>query len=414
MLAEARPIERITDEGDFCALIEQRLRSGQHELARAMRVLTAHAQPEIGAALSDVADDVFLEPLLFSYFAGAPHGTQLGQLLLGGVPRERWPECLEVLADPHGTFYLPGLGSFTTDRPRAQALLRITPARGHFQLEHEGALIPFGFQPITRVAGTRSELVTHVSPLLATRFVDTSGEPASATIDPQLARRGRELARALQWLSACVSGYAALIRDTTRQVCVFHAPRVNSFASINAHGTAFFNTRELDPASPDDTVFFYDELAHQCGHIIFNAVTVRRGDFLAVDPETSLRSVAPDEQDARTIYDALHGLYTEHMMSTCMLQLEQRALVQTARQAHELRGRLSFIVHKYCVDLANLAHARLFTPLGRSLYEYLRVSCLALLRARPDLMSLDMEGQPYNFDYARFAAQNPMPCAGPR
>jgi HEXXH motif-containing protein len=407
MQIETDAVERCVGAREFTALIEQRVDAGQRELAHAMRVLIARAEPEIAEALASERDDVFLEPLLFGYFATEPAALGLGQLLFGSVEPRARPEAVEIESDPNGRFYLPGLGTFTTDRANERALLAVAPAGGGFRLELAGARVPFRFEPIMRMAGTSIELLTQISPLLAARFFDTSGNPAHAELDPEIERRAGELSRALRWLDAVVPDYASLLRRVTRQVCVFRARNVNSFASINAHGTAFFNTDPLDRSSGDDAVFFFDELAHQCGHIAFNAATVKRGDFLAIDPETPLASIAPEESDRRTIYDALHGLYTEHMMSTSMLALERCSLVADPRQAHELRGRLSFILHKYCVDLANLAHARLFTPLGRSLYDFLRAACLAMLRERPDLIELDMTGQPYNFDYTMFAAHNP-------
>lgn len=407
MVMEIDAAEQCAGASDFAALIERRVPAGQRELAHAMRMLIARAEPAIAEALADAHDGVFLEPLLFSYFASERAPIGLGQLLFGHVAPSARPEAVEVESDESGAFYLSGLGTFATDRPNARALLVVAASDGGFVLEQEGERVAARFEPVAHIDGTTIELLTRMSPLLAQRFTDTAGRPAHAELDAELERRAGELARAFRWLEAVQPDYACLLRRVTRQVCVFRARDVNSFASINAHGTAFFNTAPLDRTSLDDTVFFYDELAHQCGHIVFNAATVRRSDFLAVDPETPLASIAPEESDSRTIYDALHGLYTEHMMSAAMLALEQHALAQDPRQAHELRGRLSFILHKYCVDLANLAHARLFTPLGRALYDYLRTACLSVLRERPDLMALDMSGQPYNFDYQRFAACNP-------
>jgi HEXXH motif-containing protein len=207
--------------------------------------------------------------------------------------------------------------------------------------------------------------------------------------------------RALELIRANCPAYYAELARVTRQVVVFSHTDVNSFASINVHGTAFFN------AGPEhDHVFFMDELVHQCGHVIFNALTVRRKDFLAIDPTTSLRAFAPREQDARTVYDALHGLYTEHVMSSCMRTLDE-AGVLSGRQAHELFGRLSFITRKYRVDLRNLSADGMFTELGAVLYTYFQKAYDALVSERPELLATDMSGQPYNFSYELFAQHNP-------
>lgn len=416
---QAETLVSIQSAEDLAALTRERVASGQQELSRAMRSLVARVEPEIASAIEDAPDAAFLEPLLFSYFAAGSAASSaepvpsmgLAQLLFGGLPKRLRPDAIEVLADSCGRIYVPSVGCFITDQPFVQAILHWDRATDRCSLERDHAHVPFRFEPIRRLPGTRIELLGRISPLLETRFVNTCGHRTDPSIDPQLERRADEIASALRWLAVCAPDYLALLAQVTRQVCVFGAPQVNSFASIHAHGTAFFNTAVAERQSPPDAVFFYDELVHQCGHVIFNALTVKRRDFLAIDPETPLRLLSPEESDRRTVYDALHGLYTEHMMSACMLALERRSLLCNPRQAHELHGRLSFIAHKYCVDLQNLAGSGVFTALGRELYDYFRRSCVEMLRARPDLLACDMRGQPYNFDYALFASRNPLRAA---
>jgi HEXXH motif-containing protein len=192
------------------------------------------------------------------------------------------------------------------------------------------------------------------------------------------------------------------LRVTRRIVCFRH-DNVNSFATINAHGTVFFNARD-----DHDEIFFVDELTHQCGHIVFNAMTVCRRDFLAAEPDSPLNAIAPRENERRTIYDAFHGLYTEHTMTNMMRRCDEEAIYR-GRQAHELYGRLSFITRKYRVDLRNLSGDGIFTPLGREMYDYFSSAFEEVFCARRALFETDMTGQPYNFDYELFARHNPMP-----
>src|SRR5690349_5765134 len=109
MVIEIEAAEQCASASDFSALIERRVPAGQRELAHAMRMLIARAEPAIAEALADAGDDVFLEPLLFSYFASERAPIGLGQLLFGNVAPSARPDAVEVESDESGAFYLPGL-----------------------------------------------------------------------------------------------------------------------------------------------------------------------------------------------------------------------------------------------------------------------------------------------------------------
>jgi HEXXH motif-containing protein len=207
--------------------------------------------------------------------------------------------------------------------------------------------------------------------------------------------------RALAILAEHCPEYHAALVGVTRRIVVFEAADVNSFASINAHGAVFFNA-----GAEDDEVYFIDELVHQCGHVIFNAMTVRRRDFLAAAPSDPVYATAIADGDRRTVYDALHGLYTEHVMSSCMRTIEETGAL-SGRQAHELFGRLSFITRKHIVDLRHFGTGEALTELGQRMHRHFFDAYSKLVADRPELLATDMRGQPYNFDYRLFARKNP-------
>lgn len=389
------------NDDDFSRFHEERLVSGQRTLADAMRRLLKRSAPEIFGVVSDLDDAFFLEPALFTHFARSERDSVLGlgQILFGRLPPARRPEAIEVDSDRHGRVYLPGIGVLRTDQ-RAQTLLLIASSEG-LSLRAGRSSVGFALEPEDRLDGTAIELVRHEDPTLLTRFYDVHARPADAVIDGRAGPHRAQIERALALLSEHCPAYARDVARVTRRLVVFGAVDVNSFATINAHGAAFFNALDAD-AEP----YFADELVHQCGHIIFNAVSVRRHDFLALDPELPLEQIAPRERSGRKLYDALHGLYTEDVMCACLRVLDERG-VFTGRQAHELFGRLAFIARKFRIDLDNLSAPGVFTPLGRELYELWRQRCDRLARERPELWQADLRGQPYNFDAELFARNNP-------
>src|SRR2546422_3580281 len=81
-----------------------------------------------------------------------------------------------------------------------------------------------------------------------------------------------------------------------------------------------------------------------------------------------MRDFCHDQEDPRTLYSALHGLFT---FSTILWTLQACAAdgQLSDRQRHETLGRIAFNLKKFAVDLNNLAAPGLFTADGRALYE---------------------------------------------
>lgn len=69
-----------------------------------------------------------------------------------------------------------------------------------------------------------------------------------------------------------------LIEENCKKVIMFktNPNNINSFATINAHGIAFFNVYQDEY----DEVFFVDDIAHQTGHIILTTFFMIKKQFL--------------------------------------------------------------------------------------------------------------------------------------
>ena len=378
----------------------ERVSKGQRELADAMRALVRTEAPEVADAVADAGDDPFLEPLLFSYFAEDAPRLGLPQILFGALAPQARPDVIEVHTDDRGRIYLPRVGYLLTDLPDAALMLTWDRGPDRYSLWRDRSTIAARFEPLVHLGQTRVEVLAHANPLLMTRFRDIRARPVLPDVEGHGPEHLAHLERALALIGDCCPTYRALIELVTRQLVVFRYPEVNSFASINLHGAALFNS-----PTPCDEVYFCDELVHQCGHVIFNAATVRRREFLAMDPERALNEIAPRELDGRTIYDAFHGLFTEYAMSKILRELDERQIL-SGSQAHELYGRLSFITRKFRVDVRNLGGDGVFTPLGQDLYRFFARACAELVAARPELLTTNMSGQGYNFDHQLFSRSN--------
>lgn len=389
----------------FLQWLADAVAGGQDHLARTLRALVYQADPDLFEVLDETSGEVFLEPLLFAYFVVKRPRVSLPQVVLGYVDASLYPDAMEVQSDAAGTVYLPRIGSFLTGAPDRTLVLRWDPDPRRAALLDGDVPVAFRFEEIPRIPGTRIEIGRHGSPLLTDLAAESSPQGADfRVVDERAHGWADHLARAMEILRAQWPAYHRLIEATVRQVVLFQSESLNSFATVSAHGIAFLNV-----SARDDEVFFVDDLLHQCGHVMFNAATARRKDYVAVDPETPIGSFHDHPDDDRPVYVVLHGAFTEFAMVHGLRLCDEHG-VFSGRQAHELRGRLAFISQKTAIDLRNLAPASLLTPAGRALYETFRAAFERLRHERPELLSgYSMAGQPYNFSYELFARANPLP-----
>lgn len=392
------------NDEQFLAFSRARFAEGQLELADAMRTLVARDDADVYEALAEAGDDAFLEPLLFARYFAKPPRLDLPQIAFGHVPPESRPCELPVTTDAEGRVYLPRIGHLVTSLPERQLTACWDPHARAVWLQDDGAPVPHELRSSPHVPGSAIEVLWESNPLLDQTFMNVEGVYVTGPFPSTGPLHESSIAHALALIAAHEPEYSGLLHQATRQVFAFDFPGVNSFATLNAHGVVYFN------AGPkEDVVYFVDELVHQCGHVIFNAMTVRRREFFLVDPDRRIADLRPEvaRHEERSLYTVLHGLYTERAMVRCLRKLDELGVFR-GRRAHELRGRLAFILSKMRIDVDNVGHPGLFTPLGEDLVETFRATLRDAERERGDLLGHVLRGQPYNFDYARYARDNPM------
>lgn len=210
--------------------------------------------------------------------------------------------------------------------------------------------------------------------------------------------------RAFAILRSAAPKIHAEISRVTRRIVAFQARDRDSFASFSAHGAVFLCVPE-----PPSEVFFVEDLAHQCGHVLLNAMTLDKQTLFAVDPDASLRRILGRPGETRTLYELFDGVFTESLMSLC-LEACTEELETSARQAHERRRRLAFLMRRFEADLSSLRALRFLSLLQARglamLEEFQSVFDEVLAASDSSLWDFDFCNQPYAFDYARFAARN--------
>jgi hypothetical protein len=322
------------------------------------------------------------------------------QILLGYLAEEWRPSELDVHTDRSGMLYMPRIGYFATRLAEHRLRMHVDKGR-RYRLYNGIEPVLYSFAPIQTVAMGRIEVLRDNHPSCSRMFANTDGTPENVDVEHITRKQYRTLDAALEIIARLHPHYYDSIIAATKKIVIFQSDTLNSFADISAHGIAFLNAADYD-----SEVFFIEDVAHQCGHLVFGALTFDREEFLAVLPDTPLRLFTEQDNDDRSVYDAFHGVFTEAFMFQCMNECYVRHIFDGQRE-HELVGRLAFILRRFGSDLSILSRYPLFTAKGEILLgEILRIFKSAYDTRWPTVNHLDLSNQDYNFKYNKFVEIN--------
>lgn len=380
-------------------IIEPHMIDGQSSLAQHIKTLVYKKAPQWFDLLDYEDDLIFLEPALFAWFTDPSPNTPLSQQLIGLVNADT-TRTAEARSDEDGVIFVPRAGILRVKEANTTGTLIL---EGREWLWHpDGKDKDLCYPPI-------QETLTHIAPnvtlgqgkppAVAARFfangtVDVGGFSVNDLKQHQNVKRALELisqqdATLHEWICFC-----------TRYIHLYQADLTNSFGSLSVHGAAFLNV-------PDDAnvIFYLDDLAHQCGHVIFNSATLQKNAFLACAPDTPLKSLTTGLNDPRSVYSAFHGLFTY----TSILRSLSRNLDQMSTNDDHLHvlARIAFYLRKFQHDLKNLNSEYIYAPLGKKLYEIF-FSYYEFFRDEfaDQIITFDLSNQPYAFSWRRFFVAN--------
>lgn len=318
------------------------------EMLKSLLAENYHALVDGGA---QVAEDVYDEPLLYYYLLESRDHYPIEQII-GGYFGAALPETaaqVSVVSDINQVVYIPEKGYWkVSQQPLTYGQLGMAGQNGQFE-ERQYA------------GDTGIEFYQFVPQII----VD---------FDPTVSCSPKALLAANRTSVECALGHIKnnnpdlfeLICLCTKNISLFKSDTLNSFASITHHGTSFINVVAEAPSE----VFFIDDLAHQCGHIIFNVLTVKTEDFLNYPKGTLIKEFSGLEIDDRTIYSIFHGLFTYSCILECLdTYLQNGSFGDKLENQREAQARLGFYLIKMFRDLENLYGKNLFTPMGESHYQ---------------------------------------------
>ncbi len=391
----------------------EKTQAGKTKLIDNIKILLYKEDNNIFDVINFEDDSVYLDPFFFTVFQNKISIKKDLNLIIFGYSNDQ-KSSIKVESDKNGRIYIPNIGWLITDDKFKKFELC---KKEKIQLIDEKGICKFEYQPIHFIQNTTIEVLKYHIPLLDQFYFDEHLIRINVEIDEITKNQIDHLTKAFHLINKYVPNHFKLIESVTKKVVVFNVEDNlrNSFASLSAQGIAFLNAFQKN----NNEVFFIDDIAHQTGHIIFNAMIYDIEEFLNVKPDyvvQELKNNNGEIVETRDIHVVFHALYTYYTTFICLdAMLENNVFVD--QKKHETIGRIAFYIIKCYTDLLLIDNPinsedkskEYFTEEGLLIYRELKTKWKEIYKKRFEVTSrFDMSNQPYNFTYSKFLELNPL------
>ncbi|MDQ1087444.1 hypothetical protein [Siphonobacter sp. SORGH_AS_1065] len=327
---------------------------------------------------------IFLEPSIFYYFmSNTEDKISIFQSLIGYIFPNKFTFPIQLTSDRYGLINIPNLGYIRYNQKNNSL---------YSHLDVSSSLIPNQF-----IFNSKIRICLDCSNQLSIGNKINLSESPELTINKNI----NVLNKSVIFLQEYLPIFWHLIELVTNEFVVFNSTNKNSFASIIHHGTAYFNTE----GKLQTPIFFIDDISHQCGHIIFNVLTLKSNDFLKVPKDYPLNKFTGNSYDRRNVYGAFHGLFT---YTTILYSLD----TVLSTDNHELDkiealGRLGFYLSKFQLDLINLNNPAILTEQGMDYHHQFQLGYTYIVNKYANqIAGLNYSNQPYTYQHDLFILAN--------
>lgn len=348
-------------------------------------------QPLLLEKLDFENDDVFVEPLLFIYFNYNLSQNILIELMQGYFIKPNQTFFIKELYNKKNVAYVPNIGYFKKNEK-----------------------LPF--EKIILVKDTKIEILKYYIGMLDNIFNEIILDEAIVSneilVTEELFEKNINfINNAFQFIKRSSFNHFRLIELCCARCVMFRTDpkNTNSFATIKAHGMAFFNVYQDEY----DEVFFVDDIAHQTGHIILTTLLYNRKLIFKIDENQGIGELIK-QKDYRNIYTLLHALYTYYTTFKCLDDCLSNNCF-TKNQEIEAIARIGFYLNKCTLDLQifdKIIHnfkeiESILTPKGIEIYSIIKSKYLEVYNKwNPTTKHFDYRNQTYNFALKNFLELN--------
>lgn len=365
----------------------------QNEIINTIKLLVYKENPSIFDKVDFDDDNIFLEPLLFTYFNSKKDNLFPAEMLeeiLQGYFIEKDEIRIKHSYNKNGVAYIPNFGYYKNGENRS-------------------------FEPIFKIKNISIELFKQPIKLLENVFRTRTDElinKEEIIIDNLLIEKNiNALTNAFKLIKKNSPEQFKLIEENCKKVLLFktNPENTNSFATINAHGIAFLNVYQDNY----NVVFFIDDLAHQTGHIILTTLFHDRKSIFKTDENLNIGEIIGNK-DYRSFYTLIHALYTYYTTFLCLdACLNSNSF--NSLETKEAIGRIGFYLMKCKMDLNNfnkyITHHKgienVLTESGIEIFNTIKKEYANINNKwYPITSKLNYYNQPYNFTFDIFVENN--------
>ncbi|MBL0302271.1 MAG: hypothetical protein IPQ23_11370 [Cytophagaceae bacterium] len=367
--------------------LEYSLEKNKIKLSDLMRISVFNENEDLFSKLDYNDDKIFLEPSLFCYFLSEidkRRKLSLYQIFFGYFAANFKPLKVEVKSDVNGLVNLPNIGYIQLN-PNSTEIVELE------DIENKHVKDIF-------IKKSQIRLCLHLTEHLE---YQNNNIFFNESVNTSLVKNIESLNDAVSFFQEKMPYFWEAIETCTRELVLFSGKNINSFAGIQNHGTAYINVEN----SEKSVVFFIDEIAHQCGHIIFNVLTLDTENFLKVEKNFPISNIISNSFENRTAYGAFHGLFT---YTTILLSLDSFLENNTdSLLTFEAKGRLGFYFCKFQYDLNLFKNSKLLTDQGCDLRIQFENTCLFIQNKwLSSISNFRYHNQSYNFQFDLFEDLN--------
>lgn len=376
---------------------------GNEEFEFIFRTLVKDDNPALYALIEDNTP-AFYEPLLASYYnPQLERKYSLMQILLGYVMDTTYllnnPVALKT--DDRGILYVPKMGYFYTDKENSTLLLSKADEDLFVLEDADKNEVQFEFAPVVFLAGSDIELNVDSNAIIDQFFPDPKG---LKYINESALTYQTELEEALNLIRVNFPFYYEWLENSVVNIVIFDSDQRNSFASMFIKGAAFINVRNQTPS----TMFFLEEITHQCGHVIFYPMSIDRQSHFTCDCETPMSEFTGIEGDDRDVLNAFYAFFPQLYGDLIFDETLDKGLVQDRMLLDELMGRFAFRMYKYGLGVTQFdAYKELLSDYGYAMFTRFKDGYNEILAKRQsDFDAIDVSNQVYVFDVPKFFETN--------
>jgi hypothetical protein len=374
--------------------------------------------PSIFEELDFENDKIYQNSFVFAAL-NAKKEVEVTDVLWGYKSTDLQEKPIHIVTDEFGRLYLPNLGYFNTDKKITS--LRLSYNSETYVLTNEKyEEVNFSFEPRVLIHDL-FEVIKHPHYLLTEHFYSSEGNILEVEITEITQKHLKNVTLALDILRDYSSDFYELLKVSVRNVMIFKSDSYefmnsevvdrNSFATLSVHGCAFFNAFQKEY----NEVFFIEDIAHQCGHVIFNTYLASKPDLFKIESTTNIASAEEVDlfNEERSLCVVTHALYTYDSIFTCFSNCLENNVFE-GDKFHEILGRLAFNCYKFTQDYKLLSqldaegNSLFFNNEGEVLLFHFHETYLTIVKKWGDnLKVLNLNEQPYNFSFRIFKENNP-------